>query len=86
VLLRKYAELIHKDQERLVVMAALGAYSKLLKEIKAPLVHKGYHTIIRCIKDVMAYKVLILDLLFFCNKFVIHHIEIGKIISEYHKK
>jgi hypothetical protein len=77
VLIPKCAELIRADKERLVVMTALNVYAKLLREIKEPVVEGGHHdALINCIMDVMAYKVSILDLLFFCNKFVIQHIEI----------
>jgi hypothetical protein len=76
MLIPKCAKLICTDEERTVFMTALCTYSELLKEIKGPVLEGGGHcdAIVNGTKDVMTYKVLFL----FCNKFIIHQIEIGQ--------
>ncbi|XP_067002902.2 importin-4 [Anabrus simplex] len=58
VFIPKCAELIRMDEERGVVMAALDAYSGLLKDVKSAVLEGEGHrdAIINCVKDVMTYK------------------------------
>jgi hypothetical protein len=76
VLIPKYAELIYTEEDVPVVMAALNAYSELLKKVKGPVLEGEGHrdAIFNCIMSVMTNKVLISNPLLFGNKFVVSHI------------